>query len=156
MMSGVYTFEKTLKEYMEEFLGVLMCTGKPVNPSQVHREWAFDMEFRIKPIGTVDNNFVLKHLHSHTRTPGWDALWKIPRTICEQLKIKYPATVCGTVVRVLFKELAATFLIRVGQDETVDLPAEYDVSLVDLWVIKKQSDATLDVRETAKCIDYLR
>lgn len=83
-------------------------------------------------------------------------MWKIPRPLCEEFKIKYPTVVHGIVEQVQFTELTAKFKIHDGPDVYIQLPAEYEVPLIDLWVTKEQTNSVLNARDTAKCIDVLR
>lgn len=83
-------------------------------------------------------------------------MWRVPRTLCEKYKIKYPTIVYGTVEQVQFTELAATFEIITDLVDSVLLPLELEVPLVDLWVTKKQSNSAVNARDTANCIDVLR
>lgn len=87
---------------------------------------------------------------------GWQALWKISRATCEQLKVKHPTVVFGTVTNVLFKELRADFMITGVQDDSVHLPESFEVPLEDLWPTIDQENPELNVEKTADCIDQLR
>lgn len=87
---------------------------------------------------------------------GWQALWKISRAICEELNIKYPTVVFGTVTNVLFKELKAEFEVIAVQDEDVHLPEMHIVPLEDLWPTRHQENPELNIERTADCIDQLR
>lgn len=87
---------------------------------------------------------------------GWQAIWKISRVICEELKIKYPTTVYGTVTNVLFKELKAIFSIIAIQDDDIHLPEEHEVPLIDLWPTKVQENPAINIEATANCVDMIR
>lgn len=87
---------------------------------------------------------------------GWQALWKIPRLLCEQMNIRYPTVVFGYVEQVFFKELKAQFDITAVQDENVHLPTRHEVSLEDLWPTHAQENPAINVERTADCLDQIR
>lgn len=87
---------------------------------------------------------------------GWQALWKISRVTCEDLGVKYPTVVFGTVTNVFFKELKAEFEVIAVQDEDVHIPEMHIIPLEDLWPTKHQENSALNVDRTADCIDQLR
>lgn len=87
---------------------------------------------------------------------GWQAVWKISRVICEELKIKYPTTVYGTVTNVLFKDLKAIFAIIAIQDDDIHLPEEHEVPLIDLYPTKVQENPAIHIEATANCVDMIR
>lgn len=87
---------------------------------------------------------------------GWQALWKIPRAVCEELRIKYPTIVGGTVANVYFKELRAEFVVSAVQDDDIHIPESNVVALDDLWPTREQENPELNVERTADCIDQLR
>lgn len=76
--------------------------------------------------------------------------------MCEELNIKYPTIVAGTVANVYFKELKAEFVVSAVQDDDVSIPELHVVSLEDLWPTKEQENAEMSVERTADCIDQLR
>lgn len=87
---------------------------------------------------------------------GWQALWKIPRVICEEMSLRFPTVVFGTVEQVLFKEMKAIFIIQAVQDDEVHLPERQEVNLADLWVTKMQENKEINADKTADCIDRMR
>lgn len=87
---------------------------------------------------------------------GWQALWNISRALCEELSIKYPTVVAGTVTNVHFKDLKAEFMVSAVQDDDVSIPEFHVVPLEDLWVAKDQENVELNSDRTADCIDQLR
>lgn len=88
--------------------------------------------------------------------PGWQALWKVPRIICEDMKIRYPTIVFGIVENVIFSDLKATFYVLAVQDDDVHLPEKQEVNLIDLYPTKVQENKELNVERTAEVIDSLR
>lgn len=92
----------------------------------------------------------------HTQIAGWQAMWKIPRVICEDLKLRYPTIVFGYVDQVIFDELKAVFVVTAVQDQDVHLPESNEVSLIELWPTLQQENSALNVDTTAECIDRLR
>ncbi|XP_022231389.2 LOW QUALITY PROTEIN: protein nessun dorma [Drosophila obscura] len=133
----VYTFEKSYLERLKEAEAVLSWDGDVMPASQVRSEWKSFVELRIEPA-------------------GWQAIWKIPRVICEDLKLRYPTIVYGYVDQVIFDELKAVFVVTAVQDNDVHLPESNEVSLVELWPTVKQENDALNVDTTAECIDRLR
>ncbi|XP_034670018.1 protein nessun dorma [Drosophila subobscura] len=133
----VYTFEKSYLERLKEAEAVLSWDGAVMPASQVRNEWKSFVELKIEPA-------------------GWQAIWKIPRVICEDLKLRYPTIVYGYVDQVIFDELKAVFVVTAVQDSDVHLPESNEVSLVELWPTIKQENDALNVDTTAECIDRLR
>ncbi|XP_017019313.1 protein nessun dorma [Drosophila kikkawai] len=133
----VYTFEKSYLERLKEAEAVLSWEGAVIPASQVRSEWKSYVELKIEPA-------------------GWQAIWKIPRVICEDLKLRYPTIVYGYVEQVIFDELKAVFVVTAVQDNDVHLPENNEVSLVELWPTVQQENSALNVDTTAECIDRLR
>uniref|UniRef100_A0A1Q3EXJ2 Uncharacterized protein n=1 Tax=Culex tarsalis TaxID=7177 RepID=A0A1Q3EXJ2_CULTA len=134
----VYEFEKSLLTRMQEISTVLGAReGVPIGASAVRTEWANYVEIAIEPT-------------------GWQALWRVPRVLCEDLAIPFPTVIMGTVEQVLFDELKATFMVEAVQDDEVHLPERQTVSLEELWPLKDQENDALNVDRTADCIDRLR
>ncbi|KAJ6649971.1 Protein nessun dorma [Pseudolycoriella hygida] len=132
----VIQFDKSLMDRLKEAQNVLI-TDKRIPASRVIEEWGYHVELLIEPA-------------------GWQAIWKISRVICEELKIKYPTTVYGTVTNVLFKELKAIFSISAIQDDEIHLPEEHEVPLIDLWPTIAQENPAINIETTANCVDMIR
>ncbi|XP_055858410.1 protein nessun dorma [Episyrphus balteatus] len=133
----VYEFDKCLLHRLEESMDVLSYKDGVIPASRVRLEWSYYIELQIEPV-------------------GWQALWKIPRVICEELNLRFPTIVFGMVEQVLFKELKAVIIILAVQDEDVHLPERQEVNLEDLWPTKMQENSELNIERTADCIDRLR
>ncbi|XP_016962239.1 protein nessun dorma [Drosophila biarmipes] len=133
----VFTFEKSYLERLKEAEAVLSWEGAVMPASQVRSEWKSYVELKIEPA-------------------GWQAIWKIPRVICEDLKLRYPTIVYGYVEQVIFDELKAVFVVTAVQDNDVHLPESNEVALVELWPTVQQENSALNVDTTAECIDRLR
>ncbi|KAH8377499.1 hypothetical protein KR093_005754 [Drosophila rubida] len=133
----VYSFEKSFLERLKEAEAVLSWEGAAIPASQVRSEWKSYVELQIEPT-------------------GWQAMWKIPRVICEDLKLRYPTIVFGYVDQVIFDELKAVFVVTAVQDQDVHLPESNEVSLIELWPTIQQENTALNVDTTAECIDRLR
>lgn len=132
----VYTFDKSLQERLVELTEILSSRGEIVPASQIQAEWSYHIELVIEPV-------------------GWQALWKIPRLICEDFQVHYPTIVVVEVEQVDFADLSALVKITAVQDE-IHLPEKYDVQLVELYPTHTQENNVLDVVGTANCIDQLR
>ncbi|XP_017855400.1 protein nessun dorma [Drosophila busckii] len=133
----VFTFEKSFLERLKEAEAVLSWDGATMPASQVRSEWKSYVELQIEPA-------------------GWQAMWKIPRVICEDLKLRYPTIVFGYVDQVIFDELKAVFVVTAVQDQDVHLPESNEVSLIELWPTMQQENSALNADTTAECIDRLR
>ncbi|XP_055546279.1 protein nessun dorma isoform X2 [Wyeomyia smithii] len=136
-MMEVFEFEKSLLVRLQEAQDILGARDIPVSASGVRNEWANYMEVALEPT-------------------GWQALWRIPRVVCEELSVKFPTVVMGTVEQVLFDELKAIFSINAVQDDDVHLPDKQIVSLEELWPLKEQENDCLNIDRTADCVDQLR
>uniref|UniRef100_A0A182P4V8 Transcription initiation factor TFIID subunit 13 n=2 Tax=Anopheles TaxID=7164 RepID=A0A182P4V8_9DIPT len=134
----VYEFKKNFLTRLLETTSVLNGGGTNIPASAIRSEWINLVEVAVEPT-------------------GWQALWKASRPVCEQLGVKYPLVVLGTVDQVLFDELKASFLIEAIQDDDVQLPEEQiTVDLEELWPLREQNNPALNVNITAECIDKLR
>nr|KAF7413136.1 hypothetical protein H0235_012987 [Vespula pensylvanica] len=132
----IYTFDKSLQERLVEFSEILSSQNKIVSASQIKSEWLNYVELVIEPV-------------------GWQALWKIPRMTCQELKIHYPTIVVVEAEQVDFNDLFALVKITAVQDD-IHLPEKYDVPLIELYPTQKQENRTLDMVGTASCIDQVR
>lgn len=132
----IYTFDKSLQERLVELTEILSSRGEIVPASQIQAEWSYHVDLVIEPV-------------------GWQALWKIPRLVCEDFEIHYPTIVVVEVEQVDFADLSALVKITAVQDE-IHLPDKYDVPLVELYPTHKQENNALDMVGTASCIDQLR
>lgn len=133
----VYDFEKSLLTRLQETSDVLCARGIALPASEVRTEWANYVEMAIEPT-------------------GWQAQWRVPRVICEELSLKFPIVVVGTVEQVLFDDLKAIFTVESVQEDDVQMPDKQMVSLEDLWPLKEQENEALNVDRTADCLDRLR
>uniref|UniRef100_A0A1S4HDJ6 NosD domain-containing protein n=1 Tax=Anopheles gambiae TaxID=7165 RepID=A0A1S4HDJ6_ANOGA len=134
----VYEFNKSFLTRLLETTNVLNGGGSNIPASAIRSEWINFVEVAVEPT-------------------GWQALWKASRPVCEQLGVKYPLVVLGTVEQVLFDELKAVFLIEAILDDDVHLPEEQcTVQLEELWPLREQNNPALNVNITADCIDKLR
>uniref|UniRef100_A0A182RC82 Beta_helix domain-containing protein n=1 Tax=Anopheles funestus TaxID=62324 RepID=A0A182RC82_ANOFN len=134
----VYEFKKNFLTRLLETTNVLNGGGTNIPASAIRSEWTHFVEVAVEPT-------------------GWQALWKASRPVCEQLSMKYPLVVLGTVDQVLFDELKASFIIEAIQDDDVHFPEEQiTVDLEELWPLREQNNPALNVNITADCIDKLR
>lgn len=132
----IYTFNKSIQERLVELTEILSSRGEVVPASQIQAEWSYHIELVIEPV-------------------GWQALWKVPRLVCEDFQIHYPTIVVVEVEHVDFSELSALVKITAVQDE-IHLPEKYDVPLIELYPTHRQENTALDMIGTASCIDQLR
>ncbi|XP_043594178.1 protein nessun dorma [Bombus pyrosoma] len=132
----IYTFDKSLQERLVELTEILSSRGEIVPASQIQAEWSYHIELVIEPV-------------------GWQALWRIPRLVCEDFHIHYPTIVVVEVEQVDFCDLSALVKITAVQDE-IQLPEKYDVALIELYPTHNQENTALDMVGTASCLDQLR
>ncbi|XP_076648265.1 SHC binding and spindle associated nessun dorma [Halictus rubicundus] len=132
----IYTFDKSLQERLVELTEILSSRDEKVPASQIKAEWSYHIELVIEPV-------------------GWQALWKIPRLVCEDFQVHYPTIVVVEVEQVDFTDLSALVKIVAVQDE-IHLPDKYDVPLIELHPTHKQENNALDMVGTVNCIDQLR
>lgn len=135
-MDEVITFDKSFQQRFQEFMDVL--SGYEVlSANQVKKEWGFYLELVIDP-------------------NGWQAVWKIPRNVCEKLKILYPTVVLVYIESVNIPDLTAFVKVLAVQDD-IHLPESHIVPLMQLWPTKHQDDTLvgLNLHATANAIDML-
>lgn len=132
----IYTFDKSPQERLVELAEILSSRGEIVPASQIQAEWSFHVELVLEPV-------------------GWQALWRIPRLVCENFQIHYPTIVVVEVEQVDFSDLSALVKITAVQEE-IQLPDKYDVPLIELYPTHNQENNALDMVGTASCIDQLR
>ncbi|XP_066251237.1 protein nessun dorma [Euwallacea similis] len=135
-MEEIITFDKSfsdrLKEYEDIFLGL-----ENVPFSKLKTEWAYYLEL------TVDKS-------------GWQAVWKIPRLKCEELKISFPTIVLVYVSDIEFLNLTASVKILAVQDD-IQLPMKHFVPLSQLWPTKTQDKSiALNMELLSNALDLYR
>ncbi|KAK4884679.1 hypothetical protein RN001_000950 [Aquatica leii] len=135
-MNHVLTYNKTLQERLQEYIDVF-GGYEALTVSQITQEWAFFLEI------TIDNT-------------GWQAIWKVPRSTCQQLKIEFPTLALVYVESICYTKLTAQVSILLV-DEEIDLPKKHTVPLIQLWPTEKQDETVcLNLSQTANAIDMLR
>lgn len=161
----VFRYEKSLLSRLHECKDVLKTAERTVPASKVREQWRYFIEMQVEPAGRIELrifNFQFKYgflyiyICSDYMYAGWQAFWRIPRVICESLKISYPSVVFGMVEQVLFADLKATFRVTDVQDDNVHLPGRHEVELVDLLPTKFQENDAINIETTAACVDMLR
>ncbi|XP_012529742.1 protein nessun dorma [Monomorium pharaonis] len=135
--TNIYTFhDKTLAERLEEYTSILSADGRVVPASSIRAEWICDVELVIEPV-------------------GWQALWKISRSTCENYSIRYPTIVLVEVLGMDYPVLNALVKITAVQDD-IHLPEKHEVPLIELYPTIDQTNHSLDIVGTAHCVDRLR
>lgn len=85
------------------------------------------------------------------------ALWRLTRPFCEELQIRYPTVVYGTIEQIDFKECKAEFKVEAVPDEHIDLYTDkHFVNLEELWPTIRQENDALNVEKTAEALDNYR
>lgn len=128
-----YSFDKSFLERINEFEMIV----DENSPGNVRDQWRDFLEVSIEPA-------------------GYSAIWKISRASCEELNIKYPCEVFGTVQNTLFKELQVLFLVEGVQDEKIHLPEICEVPFEELFPTIEQENSALSVDLTADFLDRYR
>lgn len=77
----VFEFKKSLLVRHQEASHVLGVRNDPIPASMVRKEWSLFLEIAMEPT-------------------GWQALWRIPRAVCQELSTKFPTVVMGTIEKV--------------------------------------------------------
>lgn len=95
-------------------------------------------------------------LETSIEPAGYSAIWKISRSSCENLNIKYPCEVYGVVADTHFDELLVVFNVESVQDDNIHLPETCQVPLEDLYPTIEQENSALNVDLTADCLDRFR
>ncbi|CAG9768336.1 unnamed protein product [Ceutorhynchus assimilis] len=135
-MDQIITFDKSLQTRLEEYKNVFVGS-QTLLYSQIQKEWAYHLELSLDP-------------------NGWQAVWKIPRLKCEELKIPFPTVVLVYVLDVAYLDLAALVRILAVQDD-IHLPEKHHVPLTQLWPTKQQDKTiALNLHSTANALDMLR
>uniref|UniRef100_A0A1B6FCS6 Right handed beta helix domain-containing protein n=1 Tax=Cuerna arida TaxID=1464854 RepID=A0A1B6FCS6_9HEMI len=131
-----FIFVKGFTERFNELSNVLT---NDVMASDVQKEWSNCMELAIEPI-------------------GWQAIWKMSRQLCIDLKINFPFTAIVVVEQVNFKELSCLVSIHEVEDDDIHLPEKMaDVPLTELYPTMEQDNSSaLSLYDTAQLIDNLR
>ncbi|KAG8276517.1 protein nessun dorma [Homalodisca vitripennis] len=131
-----FVFVKGFTERFHELSNVLTNN---VMATDIQKEWSNCMELAIEPI-------------------GWQAIWKMSRQLCIDLKINFPCTVIVVVEQVNFKELSCLVSIHEVEDDDIHLPEKMaDVPLIELYPTMEQDNSSaLSLYDTAQLIDNLR
>lgn len=133
-----FKYNKSLLDRLNEAAEIFEATRPSIiTASQVRAEWTNYVEVTVEPA-------------------GWQAIWRIPRVICDALNIKYPTIVVGTVDHIFFNELKANLAVIWTEGDIDKLPVMNEVSLIDLWPTTQQENDALNIDITANCMDMLR
>lgn len=135
-MDQILTFDKSLQQRLQEFRDVL--SGYEVLPvTLIKKEWTFYLELTVDP-------------------SGWQAVWKIPRLMCEVLNIPFPSVVLILVLNVDYQNLTALVRVLAVQDD-ISISEKHCVALSQLWPTKEQDKSVaLNMQSTANALDMLR
>ncbi|XP_017774290.1 PREDICTED: SHC SH2 domain-binding protein 1 homolog B [Nicrophorus vespilloides] len=135
-MDQVITYDKSLQQRLQEYLDVY-SSSKIGTVNQIRKEWGYYLEFSLDP-------------------NGWQAIWKIPRISCENLKIPFPTIVLVYIEDVSFNDLSAVAKIIAVQDD-ISLPEKHFVPLMQLWPTKDQDKTVaLNMQNTSNSLDMYR
>ncbi|KAJ9581630.1 hypothetical protein L9F63_023213, partial [Diploptera punctata] len=134
MFPDIIIFEKSFEQRYEEYMNILGSRGA-LSAHEVRNEWKFYIECVIE-------------------AGGWEAVWKISRSKCEELDIDFPTIILVMVDCVYFEELEAEVTIVAVQGD-IHLPEKHVVPLKYLFPTK-QDDSVLNIDSTANCLDQYR
>lgn len=134
----VFTFDKSVMERYEDCCMALKFSDSVVSASKIHAAWQYYLSLLLEPA-------------------GWQSLWRLTRPFCEELGIRYPTIVYGTVEQIDFKECKAQFKVEAVPDEDIDLVMDtHYVNLEELWATRRQENDALNVEKTAEALDNYR
>lgn len=134
----VFRFDKSVMERYEDWCMALKFSDSIVSAAKIHSAWQYYLSLILEPA-------------------GWQALWSLSRPFCEELQIRYPTVVFGTVDQIDFTECKAQFRIEAVQDEDVDLLlATHFINLEELWPTVRQENSAINVEKTAEALDNYR
>lgn len=87
---------------------------------------------------------------------GWQAVWKIPRVTCDDLKIPYPTFVLVFVVNMSCLKQIADIRVLCKQ-VYIDIEESHVVPLAQLWLTKEQDKSVaLSLESTGNALDVLQ
>lgn len=134
----VFTFDKSVMERYEDCCMALKFSDSVVSASKIHSAWQYYFSLVLEPA-------------------GWQSLWRLTRPFCEELGIRYPTIVYGTVEQIDFKECKAQFKVEAVPDEDINLVMDiHYVNLEELWATRRQENDALNVEKTAEALDNYR
>lgn len=135
-MDEVFHFDKSLQERLHEYVEIL-SNDKVTSADSIRKAWSFYLEL------TIDLN-------------GWQAVWKVPRLTCQELKIPFPSLILVYVDSVDFDELSAHIKV-IGVQDDIEIHEHHFVPLMQLWPTKEQDKSVvLDLATTANVTDMYR
>lgn len=134
----VFSFDKSVMERYEDCCMALKFSDNILSASKIHSAWEYYLSVLLEPA-------------------GWQALWRLTRVFCEELQIRYPTVVYGTVEQIDFKECKAQFKVEAVPDSDINLVMEtHFVNLEELWPTTRQENDALNVEKTAEALDNYR
>nr|CAD7405872.1 unnamed protein product [Timema cristinae] len=136
MALEIITFDKSPTKRLIEFKDILSGRDERLPASHVKNEWRY-------------------YLEETMELAGWNALWKISRQECQELSISFPTFVMVTVSNVDFINFTGVVHIVAIQDN-IDLPETHVVPLLHLFPTVQQDSNTINIENTADCLDQFR
>lgn len=134
----VYTFDKSVMERYEDCCMALRFSDSILSAAKIHSSWQYYLSILLEPA-------------------GWQSLWRLTRPFCEELNIRFPTVVYGTVEQIDFTEARAQFKVEAVADEDIDLQVDtHFVNLEELWPTIRQENDALNVEKTAEGLDNYR
>ncbi|XP_066991249.1 protein nessun dorma isoform X3 [Anabrus simplex] len=129
------TFTKSLQQRLEDYKEIL-CTHKVLPASDVRKEWAYHADLVLEP-------------------SGWQAVWKVSRRKCDDLRIQFPAYLFVMVEGIDTESLTAqvTILEETGGH---NISERQEAALINLYPTVTQNYKLMYVHETANFLDKLR
>ncbi|XP_066991248.1 protein nessun dorma isoform X2 [Anabrus simplex] len=122
-------------ERLEDYKEIL-CTHKVLPASDVRKEWAYHADLVLEP-------------------SGWQAVWKVSRRKCDDLRIQFPAYLFVMVEGIDTESLTAqvTILEETGGH---NISERQEAALINLYPTVTQNYKLMYVHETANFLDKLR
>lgn len=133
-MNQVVKYDKTLQERLQEYRDIFYGCHS-----------IFDIKHNLSA-----------YLELEMDHCGWQAVWKIPRFTCEDLKIPYPAFALVFVVNMnCLKQIAEVRVLYTSA--YIDLEECHIVPLAQLWLTKEQDHTVvLNLESTGNALDILQ
>lgn len=134
----MYTFNKSVKQRYDYACLALKFEDGIVSATEMHASWRYYLSALVEP-------------------GGWQAIWRLSRVLCEELQVRYPTIVFGTVDHVHFAEGTAQFTVQAVPDSDINMQLDtHYANLEDVWVTIAQENQALDLEKTAEAIDNYR
>lgn len=118
-MDEIIKLEKSYEERLQEYRDIFTGVGS-YSLARIQKEFSLYLELQVS-------------------TSGWQAIWKVPKPICDSFKIDFPTILLVAVENIDWRRLVAKVRVLAVLDD-IHLPEMHAVPLVQLWPPIKQAD----------------